>query len=168
MPRSRGGIDAQRLTPNFERERDPFHAKQLRDQGTTEAERRAAFKVKRRDPSGSRMVKRQRPAPTHKPSPQLARGPDRNAYNDQMARDHREAQRNSKIARGEAMRRELNQHALWLDRKAEQVARMPAPSTREGRTASEKELFRAKRQMGDSSKRLLNRAHSVRRDLNDR
>lgn len=41
---------------------------------------------------GSHMVQRSRPQPQHKPSPQLAAGADRQAFNDNWERERKRAQ----------------------------------------------------------------------------
>jgi len=67
---------APKLTDSFETERCPLHAKQLADNGKTEAQRRndlEAFKAKRRNRSqGSSMVRNHKPYPELKPSPALS------------------------------------------------------------------------------------------------
>lgn len=167
MPHARGGIRAKRLTPDFEQNRDIYHARQLADIGTTEAERRAAFKAKRKGQNGSQMVKRQRPAPTLKPSPKMARGADRTAHQDQLARDAKDARRNAKIARGEAMLSELKQHDQWLDATTRRVTEKSVGATAEQIRADQRAIFKAKRQMGVRTERILSHARAVHLDIRD-
>ncbi len=98
MPHARMTNDtAPDLTSTFETQRCAFNARQMRDDGKSEAERRKeAFKAKRR---GSQMIKKDRPRPALKPSPKLAQGPDRTAHNNALAKDHAEARQQQKIAR---------------------------------------------------------------------
>lgn len=107
MPSARGGIRAESITPKFEMERCEFHARQLQDAGTTEAERRAKFKDSRREERGSDMVRRDRPAPVLKPSPRLASGPDRTSFNDRLSAEHEATRRAEWIAEAKAVRDEL-------------------------------------------------------------
>lgn len=60
---------APNVSADFDRNRDPSIAAQLRDADKTEAERR-----------GSQMVKEDRPRPAPRPSPSLALGPDSSAF----------------------------------------------------------------------------------------
>ncbi|MEQ9489556.1 MAG: hypothetical protein RIM72_11250 [Alphaproteobacteria bacterium] len=89
------GTDALRgkvapLTHNFETQRCEFNARQLADAGKTEAERRteAQERTTRRE---SFMVKRQKPQPVLRPSPALALGSDRTAFDAEWDRERVDA-----------------------------------------------------------------------------
>ncbi len=73
LPGQRPNMDAQggKAQKAFTQNRDPYTARQLTDAGKTEAERRRE----------NVMVKRQQPKPVLRPSPALAYGPDKAAFN---------------------------------------------------------------------------------------
>ncbi|EKE68462.1 hypothetical protein [Oceanibaculum indicum] len=82
---------------SFEPARDPVHARALADQGKTEAARR-----------GSHMVKSDRPYPAPRPSPSLALGADRAAFNTRWQREaeaaKQQAETPERAARREAFK----------------------------------------------------------------
>ena len=136
MPHARGGVDAKKITPAFEHERDIFHAHQLRDLDTTESERRAAFKAQRRDHSGSAMIRQQQPRPALKPSPKLAHGADRAAHYERLAADRYEAERRARVARLETARDDLLHHNNWLKGVERQASQMPSKASPQRRKNS--------------------------------
>lgn len=89
----------------FEPARCPLHARALLDAGRREAARRrtaigeamgeAGDRAARR---GSFMVRRQQPKPVPRPSPSLALGPDRAAFDAQWTRELRAARKAAFIA----------------------------------------------------------------------
>jgi hypothetical protein len=79
---------------SFQRNRDPMIAAQIDAGKRTEAQRRHSY-----------MVKRQRPAPVLKPSPQFARSPDRNAFNAAMSLERLQASKLNKKAAREQSRK---------------------------------------------------------------
>jgi hypothetical protein len=72
----------------FENNRDPYHARQLADQGKSESVRRdeALSHANRRE---SFMVKRQQPKPVLRPSPALSYGSDLQAFNRQWTKEQK-------------------------------------------------------------------------------
>ena len=168
MPSARGGIDAESITPKFEMERCELNARQLRDVGTTEAERRAKFKESRRVERGSDMVRRDRPAPVLKPSPRLASGPDRTSYNDRLSAEHKAARRAEWIAEAKAVRDELRAFRAEL---RDAPARIAASEKRfddgdkAGAFREMRKLDRDLRQGGRDTQRL---AKNLMRDVPDR
>lgn len=85
----------------FDKARDPLIAAQKRDLGKSEAQRR--FELSRRSDSGqhdqgSGMIRREQPKPVLKPSPALAMGPDRAAFNRAWWDEHRAARKRDKDA----------------------------------------------------------------------
>lgn len=165
MPHTRGGIDTKRLTPQFERERDPLHARQLRDADKTEAQRRAAFKAKRTQGHGSQMVKRQRPQPVLKPSPGLAHASDRSNHYDSMADDSRTARRQQRLAEAKAAREVLREHQAWLGKAEERLSQTQTQAMRGDPAGATKELFKLDRELKQRSARVHNRTRTVTRDL---
>lgn len=79
----------------FDNARDPLIAAQKRDMGKSEAQRR--FELTRRDESGSRMVQQDRPKPVLKPSPALAMGSDRAAFNRAWWDEHRSTRKKNPL-----------------------------------------------------------------------
>ncbi len=75
----------------FEHNRDPYHAKQLADQGTSESVRRAQA-VSHANRRESFMVKRQQPKPVLRPSPALSYGSDCQTFNKQWTNEQKRAQ----------------------------------------------------------------------------
>ena len=167
MPHARGGVDAKPITPAFEHERDIFHAHQLRDAGKTESERRAAFKAKRRDQSGSAMIRQQQPRPVLKPSPRLAHGADRAAHFERLAADRYEAERQSRIAKLETARDELLHHNDWLKNVERQASQMPSKAAPQKAKELTRETFKMMREVQSRSTRKLDRAQAVRRNVRD-
>ncbi len=107
-----------KLTECFETKRCPLHAKQLADEGKTEAERRNnldAFKAKRRNRSqGSHMVRNHKPYPELKPSPALSHSIKAESHYQALAKERRTAQRISRtnpttINKGDKMDNMQNQ-----------------------------------------------------------
>lgn len=167
MPHARGGVDAKKITPAFESERDVFHARQLRDAGTTESERRAVFKAKRRDQGGSAMIRQQQPQPVLKPSPRLGHGADRVAHYDRLAADRYEAERRARVARLETARDDLLHHNNWLKGVERQASQMPSKAPPEKAKALTRETFKVMREVQTRSTRKLDRAQAVRREVRD-
>lgn len=89
------------ITPTFERERCPYHAKQLEDVGKNEAERREQGE------SGSSMVKRQQPQHIMRPPQPMAAGPDRAAFNQQWNRECQQAQARSPTQNRDTLKAEF-------------------------------------------------------------
>lgn len=83
----------------FDNARDPLIAEQKRDLGKSEAQRR--FEQSRRTDSGldrgSDMIRRDRPKPVLKPSPALAMGSDRAAFNRAWWDEHRAARKKNPL-----------------------------------------------------------------------
>ena len=167
MPHARGGVDAKKITPAFEHERDVFHARQLRDAGKSESERRAAFKSQRRGQSGSAMVRQQQPRPALTPSPRLAHGADSAAHYDRLAADRYEAERQSRIAKLETTRDDLLRHNKWLEGVERQASQMPSKAPPEKAKALTRETFKMMREVQSRSTRKLDRAQAVRREVRD-
>lgn len=95
LPGPRSALDQARTSaPSFEPARDPLRALALADLGMTEAQRR-----------GSDMVRSERPHPVLRPSPVLALGADRAAFNARWDREVENAKRRAEDA-GRAARRE--------------------------------------------------------------
>lgn len=83
LPGERTILDqVRRSAASFDPARDPLRARALADQGRAEAERR-----------GSTMVKSDKPYPAPRPSPALALGPDRAAFNARWEREVENAKR---------------------------------------------------------------------------
>lgn len=167
MPHARGGVYAKKITPAFESERDVFHARQLRDAGKTESERRAAFKAKRRDQGGSAMIREQQPRPVLKPSPKLAHGADRAAHYDRLTADRREADRQTKIAKLTAARDDLLRHNGWLKGVERQASQMPSKASPQKAKELTRDAFKMMREVQTRSTRKIDRAQAVRREVRD-
>jgi len=167
MPHARGGVDAKPITPTFEHERDLFHARQLRDAGKTESERRAAFKAQRREPNGSQMIRAQQPRPVLKPSPRLAHGADRAAHFERLTADRREAERGARIARLETARDDLLNHNKWLEGVERQASQMPSKASPQKAKALTRDAFKTMREVQTRSTRKIDRAQAVRREVRD-
>ncbi len=82
------------LTPEFEKQRCEFNARQMSDLGKTEAQRR--FESMRRErmktqtqkrDRGSQMIRQDKPAPQLRPSPAIAAGADRSAYLQKLSQE---------------------------------------------------------------------------------
>ena len=104
------------ITLTFERERCPYHAKQLEDASKSEAERREQGE------RGSSMVKRQQPQHIMRPPQAMATGPDRAAFNQQWNRECRQAH-----VRAPAK----NRDTLKAEFKAKREERCPLPRTKQ-------------------------------------
>lgn len=168
MPSARGGITAEPITPKFEMERCEFHARQLQDAGTTEAERRAKFKDSRCEERGSNMVRRDRPAPVLKPSPRFASGPDRTSFNDRLSAEHEAARRAEWIAEAKAVRDELRAFRAEL---RDAPAKIAASEKRFGngdRAGAFRDMRKLDRDMRHSADVTQARAAKVLRDAPDR
>lgn len=91
---------APKARETFDNARDPLIAVQKRDLGKSEAQRR--FELSRRQDSGSDMIRRDQAKPVLKPSPALAMGPDRAAFNRAWSSEDRSARKKNKAAEAEA------------------------------------------------------------------
>lgn len=112
------------LTQSFGKQRCPLHAKQLKDLSKNEAERRReleTFKAKRR---GSEMIKKDRPKPVAKPSPQMAFGPDSATFNAAWASERRSARRAARLEEAQGDHESLTEkQAFKIKRRAEAKTR---------------------------------------------
>lgn len=91
---------APKARETFDNARDPLIAAQKRDLGKSEAQRR--FELTRRQDSGSDMIRRDQAKPVLKPSPALAMGPDRAAFNRAWSSEDRSARKKNRNAESEA------------------------------------------------------------------
>lgn len=87
LPQRKTAIHDHSAKQAFEANRCPWRAKQMNDDGLSEAERRE--RAARRE---SFMVKRSKPKPELKPSRALAYGPDRAAFDQAWRDEYRDAQ----------------------------------------------------------------------------
>lgn len=90
---------APKARESFDNARDPLIAAQKRDLGKSEAQRR--FELSRRQDSGSDMIRRDQAKPVLKPSPALAMGPDRAAFNRAWSSEDRSARKKNRDALAE-------------------------------------------------------------------
>ena len=162
MPHARGGVRAEALTPAFERERDVFNARQLRDAGKTESERRAAFKARRREQSGSAMIRQQHPHPVLKPSHGLAHGADR------LTADRREAYLAAKLATTKAVRGDPARHQDGPAAAQRESVAAPSELALEKANGLSREAFMQVREAQERSADPLNRSTADRRAFQDR
>lgn len=91
---------APKARETFDNVRDPLIAVQKRDLGKSEAQRR--FELSRRSDQGSDMIRRDQAKPVLKPSPALAMGPDRAAFNRAWSSEDRSARKKNRDALAEA------------------------------------------------------------------
>ena len=151
------------LKKRFELERCPYHAREMTAQSKTEAERRAAFKRMR----GSQMVRRDRPYPELKPAPDMARGPDRAAFNQSWTDEQRNARRAAKLAEAKAMKAELENHIAYLDREEQSLNTLDARARSGDVEGATREGFKMMRRIQQESARVRTKSHSVRQGLQD-
>ncbi len=149
---------ANSITMSFEIERDPNRALQLRDMNKTEAERRRenAERIKRRN---SFMVKRQKPKPVLRPSPALAYGPDRAAFNSEWKQEQRQAQYQNKIRKLKAVKTELLTERENLNQADNE--RRNIPHTPNGL----KKLFKLERTVDRINQRVHSHTHKIKRNI---
>lgn len=155
---------APRMTLGFEKNRCLLHAKQLRDTDKSESERRReleAFKTKRR---GSQMVKKDRPQPVAKPSPQMAYGPDSSAFSATWDNEHRNARRAKRLAEAKTIRSELHDHIDYLDQETRHVETKKNQGRNGHASIGEKEAFKIRRRVQVESQRVISKAKEFQRN----
>jgi len=117
---------APKARPAFEYNRDPYVAKQMADQGKSEAERRGSF-----------MVKRQSNTNIMRPPLNMAMGPDRAAFNRQWHDEFMAARR--------SIRRENREYEY-------QPTPAPKPVMNKSFKANARSIFIAERKTQDQQK----------------
>ncbi|MEO0384605.1 MAG: hypothetical protein AAF234_13750 [Pseudomonadota bacterium] len=168
MPHTRGGIGAERITPKFEMERDEFHARQLCDDGTTEAERRRAFKVMRRERSGSDMVRRDRLNPALRPSPELASRSDRVSYNDRLSAERAKARREEWISKALEVRDELRSFRHSLGDTGQTLKAADAQYEAGDKGGARREMFKIERSVKSRASRTHSHSRALMSDIPNR
>lgn len=174
MPYARAAIkhpNQHALTRTFETERCPHNARQLRDAGKSEATRRkdiAAFKSRRMKGRDSPMVKKQRPVPVLKPTPALAAGPDRNAYNAELGHERKQARRAALIAEGEAARDDLHAFRAELNHTTHESRNITRRAEAGDLSGATKEAFKLMRRIDADANRVFARSRAFLRDAHSR
>ncbi|MEM9055565.1 MAG: hypothetical protein AAGB16_09595 [Pseudomonadota bacterium] len=167
--------ETQPLRPNFERERDPLHAKAMDDLNKTEAQRRreaTAYENARAKRRESFMVKRQKPQPVLRPSPSQAYASDHASFNAQWDAEKDMAKRANQQAaalqEAYAVKRQL-QNAKAVNAQARSIvgeARAPVP--RHASQASRRAAFKAERASSKTTERALRLAEQFHNKILDR
>lgn len=122
LPGPRPAMDAYggKAQNAFDQNRDPYIARQLQDQGKTEAQRRRE-QIERETRRQNHMIKRQQPKPQLRPSPRLAYGPDGAAFNGAWRNEQRAADKDAqrrKTASNKPQSREERKAAFMNARSA--------------------------------------------------
>jgi len=154
------------ITSNFEMNRDKYRARQLQDQGTTEAQRRREAED-RNTRRHSLMVKRQAARPVLRPSPTLSRGSDRAAFNSQWSQEQARARRNT-IKRALSARTHLVRARNTLDQAYQQRKSVQANGFNTAAKDTRRELFKIKRRAENTTQQALNKTKEFNLDRKGR
>lgn len=155
------------ITYAFETNRDVYHARQLRDQGKTEAQRRndAQSKQMRRV---SFMVKRQKPQPVLKPSHALAHETDRAAFNNQWASEQKRAKRENFVRAAETYRDVLYQERNNLNEAGKELSAIKNSARNGNHRDGLKELFKLERTVEKINQRVISKEPAITRGIKSR
>lgn len=168
MPHTRGGIGAERITPKFEMERDEYHARQLREADTTEAERRRAFKIMRSERDGSDMVRRDRPSPVLRPSPELASSSDRVSYNDRLSAERAKTRSKEWISKALEVRDELRSFRHSLGDTKQALKATDAQYNAGDKGGARREMFKIERDVKSRASRTHDHSRALMGDAPNR
>ncbi len=155
------------ITYAFEMNRDLYHARQLRDQSKTEAQRRhdAQSRQARRE---SFMVKRQRPQPVLKPSHALSHETDRAAFDNEWVTEQKNAKRADFMRAAKAYIEVLYQERNNLKQAEKEHSAIKNRARNGNYRDGLKELFKLERTVDNINQRVISKEPQITRGLKSR
>jgi len=155
------------ITYAFETNRDIYNARQLRDQGKTEAQRRRDVQS-RQSRRESFMVKRQKPQPVLRPSHSLSHETDRATFNNEWANEQKKAKSENFIRAAKSYLDVLYQERSNLNEAGKELSAINNRARNGNYKDGLKELFKLGRTIEKINQRVTSKEPSITRGIKSR